>query len=510
MPSRPEERIAYEHHAGAVCDPLLPVYRRREPERTLLYAVVRDHFQTFLATRRESNPECAGLPSHVEREFERYLECGILAHGFVRVRCDACGDDRLVAFSCRGRAICPSCNARRMHDTAAHLVERVLPPGATYRQWVLSLPRWVRFRLAYRPVLVSQVLQLFVRAIFACQRRRARGRGIRDGQPGSVTFIQRFGSALNLNVHFHVLLPDGVFSAHGGEVSFVALEPPTDEEVEAVARKVARRTRTLLERVDESSVTGAEDAALLEAAAFEEARPRVAHFRIDEYRAPRKRRAVNLQGFSVHANVAVGEGKRDALERLCRYGARPPIALGRMSSTTEGRIAYRVKHHAPGEAGVLVLTPLELLGKLAALVPPPRVHGVRYHGVFAPNAKWRARVVPSGVPAPAERANEVDSHAGRLPIVPWTPLRPRRLDWAALLQRVFKLDALECDRCGGRRRVLAFVTDRRVARAILARLGLPTDAPVMRPARAPPLHDRKRKTDAREEEGIDPPPSDEV
>jgi len=103
-----------------------------------------------------------------------------------------------------------------MHDTAAHLVDRVLP-DVPYRQWVLSLPHRVRFLLAYRPQLVRPALQMFLRAVFAWQRRQARRAGVVDPRAGAITFIQRFGSALNLNIHFHALLPDGIFArTYGG------------------------------------------------------------------------------------------------------------------------------------------------------------------------------------------------------------------------------------------------------------------------------------------------------
>jgi hypothetical protein len=79
------------------------------------------------------------LTRYVERDFARYLECGVLAHGFARVRCESCKDELLVAFSCKGRGVCPSCNAKRAHVTAVHLVEQVLP-HVPYRQWTLSFP----------------------------------------------------------------------------------------------------------------------------------------------------------------------------------------------------------------------------------------------------------------------------------------------------------------------------------------------------------------------------------
>ena len=102
------------------------------------------------------------MPRFVEREFRGFLRCGILAHRFVRVHCDGCGLDRVVAFSCKGRGFCPSCGGRRMADTVAHLVDRVLPE-VPVRQWVLSLPFALRYRLAYDAPLASAVLRVFVR-----------------------------------------------------------------------------------------------------------------------------------------------------------------------------------------------------------------------------------------------------------------------------------------------------------------------------------------------------------
>lgn len=108
-------------------------YARRRPETTVLHAVVREHLESLLAEARQRSAHGFGLPRHIERELRSYLACGDLARGFCRVRCVDCGFDRLVAFSCKGRAVCPSCRGRRMVDLAADLVDRVLPP-APHRQ----------------------------------------------------------------------------------------------------------------------------------------------------------------------------------------------------------------------------------------------------------------------------------------------------------------------------------------------------------------------------------------
>ena len=105
------------------------LYRPRRPTRTALYQAVQHHLETFVARAAESDPMGYGLPDWVERDFRGYLECGILAHGFARARCEGCGHERLIPISCKSRGICPSCNARRMCEVAAHLTDHVRHRG---------------------------------------------------------------------------------------------------------------------------------------------------------------------------------------------------------------------------------------------------------------------------------------------------------------------------------------------------------------------------------------------
>ena len=169
-------------------------YRPRHPEDSLLYRTIADHLETFLARQQERGRE---VPYFVEREMREYLSCGVLACGFLRLVCESCGKDRLLPLSCKSRSVCPSCCGRRMADTAAHLVDRVFP-DVPARQWVLSLPFALRYRLAYDSEMVTAVLGVFIRALFGLYRRRARDYGIEQAQCGAVTFEQRFGSAANL------------------------------------------------------------------------------------------------------------------------------------------------------------------------------------------------------------------------------------------------------------------------------------------------------------------------
>src|SRR5919202_1074232 len=139
-----------------------PAYVPRDPSQTAFYRVVADHLETFLVSL-DADPDAKGLPAYVERELYDYLQCGILAHGFVRLGCDTCKHEMLLAFSCKRRGVCPSCAGRRMVHTIIH---------TTIGQYYVN----------------KAVTRGFERA---------------NIQPGSVTFIQRFGSAINLNLHCH-------------------------------------------------------------------------------------------------------------------------------------------------------------------------------------------------------------------------------------------------------------------------------------------------------------------
>jgi len=94
-------------------------YERHRPEHTLLYQLVEQYYPELVELMAiQGNP----LPGYVRREFEGYLKCGRLEHGFLRLRCDTCHAEHLLAFSCKCRGFCPSCGARRMAESAALLV----------------------------------------------------------------------------------------------------------------------------------------------------------------------------------------------------------------------------------------------------------------------------------------------------------------------------------------------------------------------------------------------------
>ena len=179
-----------------------PVYQPRDPSGTVLYQVIADHLETFLATLA-ADPAAKGLPTYVVEELYAYLQCGVLAHGFVRLGCDTCPHQMLLAFSCKKRGFCPSCAGRRMAQMAAHLVEEVIPWVPT-RQWVVSVPIPLRYWMAPSRELTATVHTIIRRTIWQYYVNQAVQQGATRAtvQPGSVTFLQRFGGSINLNLHY--------------------------------------------------------------------------------------------------------------------------------------------------------------------------------------------------------------------------------------------------------------------------------------------------------------------
>ena len=241
------------------------------------------------------------------------------------------------------------------------------------------------------------------------------------------------------------------------------LPGPTDEEVLAVTQKVARRVLALLPREDDDEEMANSQDAL--SAAQTEALFAVAAPATKEKRAENltHRRCARVDGFSLHANVRIGAKDRDGLERLCRYGARPAFSQKRLSLTDDGRVSYRLKRPWPDGRLHITMEPVAFLRRIAGIIPPPRFHLTRYAGILSPNAKHRAQALALVPPGPRDS-----------PITPSRPMAKkgasrRRLPWADLLERVFAVDVLACP-CGGRRRVLAFITDPNAIRSILASL----------------------------------------
>ena len=481
-------------------------YERHRPEQTLLYQLVERHYPAFKASLEAQGQH---LPRYIQQEFDDYLQCGRLEYGFLRVRCEDCHHERLVAFSCKRRGFCPSCGARRMAESAALLVDEVFPK-VPIRQWVLSFPFQLRFLLACHPELMGKVLGIVYRTLSTHLIKKA-GYTKASAHTGSVTLIQRFGSALNLNVHFHMLFLDGAYADKDhAQQRFHRVKAPTHSELNSLVHTLSHRiacylekqgllerdaenTWLTLEESEDDTLTQLHGASVTYRIATGPQQGRkvftLQTIPAQEDKTDTNSRVANHAGFSLHAGVIAEAHQRDKLERLCRYISRPAVSEKRLALTTNGQVRYELK--TPNRNGTthVIFEPLDFIAKLAALVPKPRVNLTRFHGVFAPNSKHRVQVTP------AERGKKADKLTS--PDTDWQDKSPaerhRAMTWMQRLKRVFNIDIEVCEHCGGKVKVIASIEDPKVIEQILKHLkqkASKADAAKQHelpPERAPPL-----------------------
>ncbi len=318
---------------------------------------------------------------------------------------------------------------------------------------------------------------------------------------------------LLLNLHFHVVALDGVY-ARGldGKPEFFALRPPENGEVRELAQLLAKRIPALLTRrgagtlppdEGESDRLARDQPWLSEVYAASvsgriatgpEAGRRVAvggdcvdPEGIDSSASPR---CAAVAGFSLHGNVAIHAEDRSRLERLFRYAARPPLSMDRLEALPDGRLRYWFKTAWRNGTTHAIFEPLEFLEKLAALVPTPRAHLVRFHGLLAPAAKWRPSIVPHNAtteaPPDSPGTDETTATSSGADVAHCDERQKpadaaqrhaRNYAWSELMKRVFAVDVLACIHCGGRLRILATIRAPEITGRILDHLGIPSRPP---------------------------------
>jgi hypothetical protein len=175
--------------------------------------------------------------------------------------------------------------------------------------------------------------------------------------------------------------------------------------------------------------------------------------------------------------------QRDTLERLCRYISRPAVSEKRLALTPNGKVRYELKTPYRDGTTHVFFDPLDFIARLVALIPKPRVNLTRFHGVFAPNSKYRALVTPG-------KRGKGGKSTRKEPLEELTVTERRAaMTWMQRLKRVFNIDIEQCERCGGHVKVVSSIEDPAVIEKILAHLALQEPSLITGPveARAPPF-----------------------
>jgi len=375
-----------------------------------------------------------------------------------------------------------------MADSAALLVDDILP-HQPMRQWVLSVPFPLRFLFASNPKAMTGVLGIVYRVIATHLAHKA-GFTKPLTQTGAVTLVQRFGSAMNLNIHFHMLFLDGVYIdprlSLSNDASFRRVKAPACEELSKLTHTIAHRVGRYLERQgllerdtgnyyltpeavhasdqDPSNHLLGSSISYRIAVGPQKGRKAMTLQTLPDCGADQfTTRVGNVAGFSLHAGVATKTNERAKLERLCRYITRPAVSTKRLSMTRNGRVRYELKTPWRNGTTHVIFEPLDFISRLVSLVPRPRVNLTRFHGVFAPNSKYRAMVTP------ASRGKRKESHSAE-EADQSTAEKRASMTWAKRLKRVFNIEIETCSECGGDVRIIACIEDPIVIQKILAHL----------------------------------------
>lgn len=490
-------------------------YKPRNPEKSLLHRIFWRDLEGFLDKANKIS-EANGLPSFVIKDLRKFSDCSDFRKGLALFECTDCGKQKALAFSCKTRGFCPSCGGKRMTMLAAHLVDNVIPFVPT-RQWVLSLPFWLRYRLAYDHKLHREITKIFTTIVTEYYQQHAtQEMGPEDAHTGSVSFLQRCGGAMNSNPHNHCLFIDGVFreveDSMGTSLCFYPARKPTDREIAILVFKIRHEVICLMkdrglydadfdQLNDESPLlalcykASVQNLIALGERAGQQVR-RLGSDPIFEKQIERVERRGKLHarydGFDLHAKQRIHQNDRAQLERTLKYCARPPISEDRLTELEDGNILLKLK--TPWRDGTthIKFTPFELLEKLCVLVPKPGINLLLYHGVLAPNAKLRSQVVRFG--REAEQHN-IDKPAKQLSLLfsgqdsndhkDDLPKAKRLSKWHELMARAFKIDVLQCE-CGGRLKFIDSYCESEKIDEVMNSLGLADVTSHTVDARAPP------------------------
>ncbi|MGB6363834.1 MAG: transposase [Thermoanaerobaculia bacterium] len=341
------------------------VYRARRPERTVLYRALAHHFERFLLAYEERfEPTHGYLRRCVEPAVHRYLDCGIFDQGVARIRCPDCRHEFLVAFSCKLRALCPSCHQKR-ELLWTSWAEQELLEDVPHRQVVFTIPKRLRIFFRYDRKLLGDLAVCAWRAL-----RLYFGVSFADDEitPGAVGFLQTSGELLNFHPHVHILVTDGGFRPDG---TFCALPGLNSRHLERLFQ--AEVLRIL---VDKGLIGGETVRNLL---------------------------TWRHSGFSAHGDVRVKD--RQGAARLGRYMIRCPLALKRLSwneETAEVSYAARPTRRSGPRPTTASWDVLEFIARVVDHIPEPSQQMTRYWGWYANAARAirRSLKLPAQEPEP--------------------------------------------------------------------------------------------------------------
>jgi len=412
------------------------IYKPRRPKESKFYQLVEKKSEEFIRDYSERFEKRYGYYRPIITEvINKFLECGDLSRGFARVRCDECGHEYLLSFSCKCRSFCPSCHQKRVLEFSEHLKDEILEE-VPHRQIVFVIPKMLRIYFLHDRKLLSKLAQCAYRAIKEIYRAILGRKDVVS--PGVVIAIQTHGNLLQFHPHLHALVTDGCFGKDGTFYLLPEIPPETLEKV--FSHQVFRM---LLEegKIREDLVK-----------------------KITSWRH---------SGFSVHKEVRVNGCDCRGLENLAQYILRAPFSQEKMLvSPKEDSVIYRCKMKPGMKQNFQIFNPLEWLAAVTSHIPDKGEHMVIYYGWYSNRSRGE------------RKKTEEDSSTPKV-IEPVLSSKEYRSRWSRLIRKIYEVDPLICPECGGEMRIISFIEQKELIHRILAQLGISKEGP----SRSPPVRE---------------------
>ncbi|MFC1476748.1 transposase [Fibrobacterota bacterium] len=418
-------------------------YRPRIPELSPFYKLVSDYFNEF----EQVYPKRYGMRFGfwrpiIRNAIDKFMKCGDLKNGFARVRCPKCGEEFFVAFSCKQRGCCPSCDKKRALILGYRLRNEVLA-DVPHRQWVFTIPKRLRVYFRFTRSLLGDLCRLAYETVCEVMQREIDDEGC---LPAMVGAVQTFGDLVHWHPHIHAIVAEGVFTTNGHFVSVPFLHLQLQRAEEIWRGKVF----DLLF-----------DKGLLDLDTIE------------------SMLAWKHSGFNIDTSVRIEAGDHDGMQRLVEYISRCPFSLARMIKLTDDdKVLYRASHAnctrypmlgkemdlRPGmRRNYQVFDPLDFLASVTQHIPNKGEHQIRYYGFYSNKSRGMR----------ADKRKTANNDSMDEPLTEYQ--LKRRITWAALIKCVYEVDPLECPNCGGEMMIISFIeakTQADVIKRILKHCGL--------------------------------------
>lgn len=396
-------------------------YFRRRPEETSLYRIVYHFRQELEYVWDERYREHFGcLRRCVLEAFDRYLSCGILRHGCARAWCENCNHSKLIAFSCKRRGLCPSCDTKRAHLFAEHLNENILLPHPQ-RHIVFSIPKRLRVYFRYERSLTKYLYSAAWNAW-----RMFTGCDDSDRQTGMIQALHSAGDLLNFHPHIHSIALSGSIDHQG---NFIPLELSNTKELETLFADFLFQALLGEELLTQETIDSM--------------------------------KTWEHSGFHVFVGEPVIPDDTEQLLFLSRYLKRNPVALERLAILENGpEPMLRVIKSTDQPEIFQDFSPLDFLAQLTQHVPDTWEQTTRYFGTYS--ARTRG----------AQKTKQQNSSIVLAPQDDQEETRPTSAHWARLIKKIYEVDPLSCDKCSGPMKIIAFLQRQSEIKNICSNLGI--------------------------------------